>query len=251
MSRNRQSVGPTLTIAATTKGGPLVGYAAVAYKSGAYATATIGGSITGAVVGEVVKLYAQPFPYKKAAVLAGSTTLSSVSAPTPYSFSATPAVATRYQAELFASASAATPLATSAVQNVYVLSGGTVAGIKKCAVPTCHEAITITIVVPASTLAIEMAKHVYPYFAVNVAASNAPAPKWLYLNGGSAKVSKTAKVAAEKFKLTISFTFKVGRASYYWDWTACSKDSVTVDGLGLPGHHGCGNAKVGSTAYLG
>ncbi len=44
-----------------------------------------------------------------------------------------------------------------------------------------------------------MAKKTYPYFAVNTSATKAPAPKWLYRNAGSAKVSKTSWVHADQY----------------------------------------------------
>ena len=37
-----------------------------------------------------------------------------------------------------------------------------------------------------------------------------------------------------------------------WKWTTCSKDTEAADGIGLPGHHGCGAERVLSSApYLG
>ena len=46
---------------------------------------------------------------------------------------------------------------------------------------------------------------------------------------------------------------KVSRNGYY-DWQAltCSKDTEAADGIGLPGHHGCGDKTVPlQYSYLG
>jgi hypothetical protein len=50
----------------------------------------------------------------------------------------------------------------------------------------------------------------------------------------------------------ISYRFYVGNDGYYWWWTACTKDTEAIDGLGLPGSHSCGVQRVSSTvSYLG
>jgi hypothetical protein len=52
--------------------------------------------------------------------------------------------------------------------------------------------------------------------------------------------------------VTITYAFNVGKDGYSWTWTACEQGTVTVDGLGLPGHYGCGDRSVPArTAYLG
>jgi hypothetical protein len=106
---------------------------------------------------------------------------------------------------------------------------------------------------PSSALSVEMRKHVYPYFGLNLSpVAVPPAPTWLYLNGGHASVSAVRRISASVYETTITFTFTIGNDGYYWYWNACTKDSVSADGLGLPGYHGCGASKVLPTAaYLG
>src|SRR5579862_267117 len=87
------AAGPTITIAAKSKLKPVTGFVYVKYRQGADATAKIRGSIAGAAAGDVAKVFAQRFPYRKAPVLVGSKTLSSSSG--HYSFTVTPTLATR------------------------------------------------------------------------------------------------------------------------------------------------------------
>lgn len=242
----------SLTISASSKIGKLFGYVAVGYRSGVYSIVTISGKVTGAAANDVVRLYAQPFPYKKAAaVVAASAPFGATTA--TYSLTNRPTVATRYTAKLFASGTATTPLATSAVQTVYALVGGLPpTGIRTCARPTCHEAITLWLYTPASSLKTQMGQAFYPYFAVNLSKTKASPPKYLYLNAGKATVGKTVRVHADEYRVTVTYTFTVGKDAYDWNWLACAKDVEAVDGVGLPGHHGCGAKKISvNVTYLG
>ena len=63
----------------------------------------------------------------------------------------------------------------------------------------------------------------------------------------------TQRLAADQFITTVSYSFSVGHnAAYTWAWNECLKDAVATDGIGLPGHHGCGDQQIASSApYLG
>jgi hypothetical protein len=40
--------------------------------------------------------------------------------------------------------------------------------------------------------------------------------------------------------------------SWNWTWDAFLKDTLSKDGLGVPGHHGCGSSRIRPTVkYLG
>ena len=241
----------TITVSATSSNPTVTGDVWVIYQNGKWGTARIHGAITGAAAGEVATLYAQQFPYTTAAKPVRSITLSAAGT-ARYSFTVTPTLATRYKVELFARKSATTPLATSPRQNVYVASDWWVTGRDTCGRPVCRLTYHLFLEVPRSALAVEMSKHVYPYFGVNFgAASNSP-PRWLYLNGGHGSVSSVQKIYANGFESTLTFSFTVGNNSAYWDWNLCAKDTESRDGLGLPGSHGCGASRVLQTAnYLG
>jgi hypothetical protein len=244
-----RAAGPAITIVATAKLPPVTGDVLVFYHSGAYATAKIHGKITGATAGEVATLYAQQFPYKKPAVPLGSTTLKAATA--VYSFTVTPTLATRYAVRLFAGGTSRAAVATSPTRDVYVTEGGTTTGYSTCARPVCHERLRLWTTVPPSALSVEMGKHLYPYFGLNLApVTEPPLPTWLYLNGGHAAVTKAQRVNAGEFETTVSFSFTIGNNAYRWNWIACAKDTLSKDGLGLPGNHGCGASRVPGTRYV-
>jgi hypothetical protein len=239
---------PTITISVTSAFKPVTGDVFVVFQGGSLAKATIKGAITGAAKGEVARLYSQQFPFKAAPAQVGSVTLSA--AKQSYAFTVSPTLATRYRVELFAGAKL---LATSVTRAVYVVTGGTVGGGGTCGRPVCHQQVVIDEFMPASALTYEMSNHVYPYFGLTLGTKNVPPkPKVLYLGAGKASVTKPKQISAGGLEFKISYTFTIGNHSYYWLWTACVKDAVTKDGLGLPGSHGCGAKQVNpNVAYLG
>jgi len=170
-----QAAGTAITIAATSKIGPVTGYVVVEYRGGKDASARIHGTITGATAGEVATLYAQSFPYAKAPAPVGSATLRAAGT-TAYSFSVTPTLATRYKVKLFARKTAARPLATSPVKNVYVSFGGTMTTSGPCGPPTCHVTSHVFLIVPSSALKVEMSKRFFAYFAVKFGPPHGPTP---------------------------------------------------------------------------
>jgi hypothetical protein len=246
-----QAAAPAISVAASTKL-PLVTHDAfVLYQLGAYASAKIHGTISGARAGEVARLYAQPFPYKKAATAVATVTLKASKA--SYSFSVSPSLATHYWVKLFKSKTATAPVAASSLQNVYVTLANVGTGLKTCGRPTCTETITLTTKVPSSALGTELAKPVYAYFGLSLSKTGTPRlPTTLTRNGGRASVSKSTRLSATQYRFTVKLTFTVGNDGYAWIWNECSKDAVTKDGIGLPGTHSCGASKISaSTLYLG
>jgi hypothetical protein len=231
------------------------GDALVIYRGGAAATGTIHGKITGVAKGEVATLFAQQFPFIKPAVKAGSVTIK-VTGNTTYSFPVTPTLATRYKVRLFASGTTKTALALSATRYVYVTESGSfnppTHSCGNVAPVTCHAGITLFEFLPASALATEIHKHVNPYFGLSLSPNpNPPPPHWLILNAGNPSV-KVRKVNAGEFELTLGFTFSIGSDAAAWNFTECQHDSVTKDGLGLPGSHGCGAHRIPVTqVYVG
>jgi hypothetical protein len=248
-----QAAGPTVTIAATSAFAPVTGYVWVAYRGGSQASARIHGVIAGAAAGEVATLYAQPFPYAKAPAPTGSVTLHAGGAD-GYSFKVTPTLATRYTVRLFADKTAARPLAASPVRSVYVGSGGTYTGGSLCPVePVCRVTFHVFVIVPDSALRTEMSKRLYPYFGINYWTGSAEStPKWLYLDGGHASLTAARQISAGEFERTLTFSFSERNGDYAWGWNVCLQDTLAKDGIGLPGHHGCGASRVPATAsYLG
>jgi len=228
------------------------GFSYVEYRQGADARAEVQGEIKGATSGEVAQLYAQPFPFKQAPAEIDAVILHPAGKAAKYVFTVTPALATRYKVELFQSSTASNPLASSATSTIYVVYSGNAANTPACSHPVCHQTLRLQIFVPASALNTEIAKHVYTYFGLTLSPTKVPAaPKYLLLGTGDPQVT-THRVSATEFDLTISFTFRIGNDGSSWNFNYCDNDTEAVDGVGLPGHHGCGEARIPDSAiYLG
>jgi hypothetical protein len=215
--------------------------------------ATVSGTVSGATAGDVVTLLARPF--KAAHYTAAGKPLTLTSASQSYSFSVRPTLATSYRAQV---TSGSAVVATSAVQSVYV-------GLQqivqtryvhyKCnrADTECNLIIPTKTIVPASAYRSESAKRWFFYLAVNYS-SGAPSgrpPKFLSIYK-DASASKAARVSATDFAITFTFRIATHGKNFIPFPNACTKDTVTKDGVGLPGRPLCGNARVRSAAdYLG
>jgi Protein kinase domain len=233
---------------------PETGDVYVVYRGGSQASARLSGEIHGAASGEVAQVYAQPFPFRRAPAPVGSPViLHPVGAAVRYGFKVTPTLATRYRVEVFQSSTATRPVSVSAPATVYVTTVGVGGNGRVCARPVCRETLPMHVFVPASALATELAKRWYPYFNLSLAPSKEPtSPKVLLLGAGDPHVTASRRVSATEFELSITFTFRIGNDAYYWNWNTCSADTEAADGIGLPGHHGCGSKSVlASAAYLG
>jgi hypothetical protein len=67
-----------------------------------------------------------------------------------------------------------------------------------------------------------------------------------------ATISRATRTSVGSFARTISWSFRIGNDGYNFLPGLCTKDTEATDGLGLPGHHGCGNSKISATVgYLG
>jgi hypothetical protein len=245
------STGPTVSISARSLLPRVTGDVLVFYKTGKYGNATISGDVTNAVAGDVVKLLAQPFPFRKPAAPTGKPLTLSTAGTVPYSFTVTPLIATRYQVEVLASGSS-TPV-KSTVQLVYITNGGRVTGGRTCARPVCSEKFRVYQTFPPSALRRESTKHWYVYLGLRLTTGRGipPAPKWLYLDK-KATVTKAKRIAADEFERTVRFSFRIGNDGYHWLWNVCAKDVEAKDGVGLPGHHSCGVRRIRSNVfYLG
>lgn len=246
---------PPPTIAAKSLFRPVTGDVFVRFHEGKFAHAQIHGHITGAAKGDVAALFAQPFPFTSPPAQIGSVTLTKSSQ--AYSFTVTPTLATRYQVELLGTGASTPP--TSERVTVYVTSFQPAAGTKRCPQtrkqPFCHQRITVTEILPASTLTDEISKHWYFYFAVNLSGTGTP-PVPIYARLHTrVTISKPVMLAPGEFTRTVSWSFYTGVNAYAFVWDTCSKDTEgppTGDGLGLPGHHACGVKVINTRAeYIG
>jgi hypothetical protein len=240
-------------IAARSAFPPVTGDVYVEYPQGSSASAELSGEVKHVTKGEVAELYAQRFPYRHAPVPVGSVILHPAGPTATYAFRVTPILATRYRVEVFGSSTAAAPLATSASRTIYVATGGSYGSARTCTRPVCHETLPVHVLVPAPALSTEISKPWYVYFNINLSTGKVPAaPKVLLLNAGGAGVTAPQRVSAGEFERTVTLSFSVGSDAYNWNWTSCTQDTEAQDGIGLPGHHGCGAPSVDvSASYLG
>lgn len=248
-----QAATPTITITAASKLPRVTGDVWVVYLAGADGRARVHGTIADVAAGDVATLYAQQFPYTRPPAPAGSYTFAAAGT-RPFSFQVTPTLATRYQVKLSPPGTPARLLATSPTQNVYVVANGYVTKARTCARPTCRETFRIVTILPSSALNVEMSKHFYPYFGLSLSPTVVPPPlAWLYLNAGHASVTSARQISAGAYQFTLTFTFTIGNNAYRWEWIGCTRDTVSTDGLGLPGYHNCGASRVPGSGfhYLG
>jgi hypothetical protein len=243
---------PTITIQAKNPAFPNVsGDTLVFYGVKQAQDAVVSGTVTGAAAGDVVTLLAKPFRAKHFAVTGKPVTLTSSTQ--GYSFTVRPTLATAYEAQV---KTGSTVDATSAVHYVYVsLFVNPVSLRDKCnkADTECSLIITTRTVVPASAYHSESTKRWYLYLGLNRShgvPSKKP-PKYLLLER-SASASKPVRIRATDFQITFTFPFATDRENVEQFADACTKNTETKDGIGLPGRHGCGDSKIPSSAiYLG
>ncbi len=204
----------------------------------------ISGQVSGFSAGETAALYAEPFGATSFTATGQSTTLTGTS-PQTYMFDVTPSLATQYEIQVL---NGTTTEATSGPVTVYVTEGsGHGSSKRSCSHTACKWKIVAKVLLPASAYSTESAKH--PYLYIIVPGKHDKLPKYATLSTKSTS-SKPTKINSGEYELTFHFT---GPDKAYVP-LACTKDSETVDGLGLPGRHGCGDKRVlvkDALVYLG
>lgn len=210
-------------------------------------TATVSGSVTGAASGDVATLLAERFHAGTYQPVGTPVTLEPAGGTAHYSFKVRPTVATSYKVQVTGSGSGISPART-----VYVTPHASVTGKRSCSRPVCHIKLRVWVKVPTLAYQTEAAKHWYLYSRLRLASVREPAaPKVLKLNR-SASASRPRKLHSFEFVVTIRYKFGIGNRAYRWRVNFCTKDTEATDGIGLPGHHGCGNKWISATpAYLG
>jgi hypothetical protein len=255
--------GYSATIAATSPNfpdasrGKVDGYAVVVFgtRPSAYHwtrnwhAAKISGQVSGAHAGDVVTLYAEPFGTSFFTSTGKQVTLASTGTES-YSFSVQPQRETRYEVQV-TSTNPNTFDTESAAQTVYVILEGVPGKVKtRCSSDHCKITAELKVLVPAAAYKTESAKHFYFYFGLDIPPRF---PTFLRLDR-SASAKKAHKLSAREFEVaaTVRFSSTLAHPQDYEVWTFCLKDAESKDGIGLPGHHGCGAARVKTLAlYLG
>lgn len=245
------AVPPTVTIAAKSVFPPVTGDVFVVFRAPVrFSRARIHGNISGARSGEVARLFAQRFPFRRAPVRAGAVTLTH--ATSAYSFTVAPSLATHYRVEVFANGTSTRPLASSALRTVFVANDMRVPALRPCSRPVCSQRIRVVELVPPSTLRTEISKRWFFYFGLNLSRMGVPPPPRFLTLDTHAAISRPVRVSAGSFAVTISWSFRIGNDGFNFIFNMCNKDTESTDGLGLPGHHSCGALRISATIeYLG
>ena len=222
------------------------GHALVIYRSGTPSQrhATISGAVATSARNETATLLSKPF---------GSSSYSAARTPlrlTPshgsagYTFTVAPTVATRYRVRVSGSGTSA----TSQPVTVYVTAGGRDVAHTGCGKRACTYRMRVYTYVPASAYRTESRKHAFLYLAVG-RPGHLPAD---YTLSAGATETSARRVGAGEYERTMTWHIRLRYSITIWRTIACTKDTEQRDGMGLPGHHGCGNRHVSrSASYLG
>jgi hypothetical protein len=215
------------------------------------AMATVSGTVTGIPAGQpavVVTLLDEPFGGGTFASGQQLTISRHADGTASYSFPVAANLATAYEVQ--ATAGPATP-ATSAPRTVYVIPQLLVSGSTACTRPLCTIHLTVTATYPPSAFPTESAKKFYLYGDFRHSATATPAvPAELRLSGSAAHSVRDA--ARDTVTYSVGAIYDIGTGGYQWKINYCTPDTESLDGIGLPGHHACGDPTVSATApYLG
>ena len=247
------SLAATLPISVKSERAPVSGDVYVVYDT-VDQSAEVSGRIPVAANGEVARLYAQRFPFTAAPAEVNSVALRPTGGKATYKFKVTPTLETRYQVELFRNGTSPTPIAVSGVKTVYVSINEAAGKTQGCNATACSESAEVTYTAPPSALKTEMSKKPFVYFGLNLlpGKKNPPSPKWLYLGTGHSVVLGTQQTSATVFQILVSFSFAPGNEAWEATYAVCIKETLATDGVGLPGHHSCGNQRIPyPTGYVG
>jgi hypothetical protein len=241
----------SVTISATSPNypgavhGKVDGFAVAIYKTSFrhWNTALISGTVSGAVANDTATLLAKPFGAKTFTPTGTPITLTGGSQ--PISIKVVPSLATVYEVQVM---TGPTVDATSNPQTVYVTQGvNSNHARKSCSRTTCTFSYHFFELMPSSAYNTEVKKHVYLYERVGYPRL----PKFFTLST-TAKASRARRINAGEFERLLTFYIKLRNGGAAWFTLACTKDTESRDGIGLPGSHGCGAKRVNAKApYIG
>src|SRR5580698_9978916 len=235
---------PAVSITVSSKFMTVSGFTWVYYKPAADNAATVSGSAINVSTGDTVALFAEPFGAKTFTATGKPQTLTADSlGNASFSFTVHPSRETKYEAEVTTQDSLH---ATSAAQAIYVTRGFADNHFtQSCGHGRCTASYRFYVEIPASAYKSEFKKHWYLYFA---AAANQPATYPLTKSASA----KNHKVNAGEFYALFTFRWKTKNPNLSTCLFGYIRNTESSNGIGLPGHHGCGNKKLSTTLpYVG
>ncbi len=184
--------------------------------------------------GVAVVLRASKFPFASFSVVRNATTgVGGI-----YAFRIRPARASHYQVAL-----ASDPTSTSPIVTVYVGERGVTVSPRCGNGPVCNVQVSADDVYPSAVATREGAKVVYFYFLHMSLAPHLPPLNFV-------QTVRQHFVGGNRFQYSKMLSFPNTMGVGYL-WMSCTKDTEAADGLGLPGHHGCGGRSVTWNSYVG
>jgi hypothetical protein len=204
--------------------------------------ATVSGRLSTGAAGVGVTLETSRFPFASGFSQAAS---GQTKANGDYALRFAPTLATRARVR-----AASQPPAQSKVVNAYVIAGyshvsckiTTSSGDTSCSAPKGSGQMSIHLryrrIWPASAYDSEAAKPVYVYFGKR----NGPAahPDSVTLR----KTVSQTKLGNNRTYVSASHTFTAPTTKWSYQIATCIRFTESADGVGLPGHHGCGDQQV-------
>jgi hypothetical protein len=223
------------------------GYAIVIYRDTTKTanTGVVSGKVMTSATGETATLLAKPFGAKTFSAVGTPVSLTPTNGVARYSFNVTPSLATEYEVQVSATGSP-----VSSAVTIYVGAGSaTSLPSQRCTRTRCKYSFRFYTYVPSSqAYKVESGKHWYLYQDVYYGKRALKD----YTLSTTARASKAKKVNGREFAQTFTYYIPLRNGAAGWYVQACAKDTESKDGLGLPGHHGCGAKHVSLRAiYLG
>jgi hypothetical protein len=242
------STTPSVTLAVHSHNPVVTNDVWVTYDDHAYSNVRLIVRFAAAPAGSSVKVMATRFPFTSRPSVVGTKAVSSSG---KVVFVAQPSLETRYRAVLLKGTHV---LARAGVRTVYVAAGGSISPsiAPSCSRPVCLLSFEITVKMVPSSVKTELGKHRYAYFALNLNPTKEPPPPTELKLVTPYELGPAQQVSSSSYRYSLKFRFWIGSEGYYWAWNLCTKDTVTKDGLGLPGSHSCGDATIpANLKYLG
>jgi hypothetical protein len=212
------------------------GHTLVAFHVKGLRTAIISGTVTGAATTDVATLWSKPFHAHAFAKTSTTATLTTGA----YSFSVQPSQATAYEVQVTGATTG-----SSAPVTVYVIAGGRFGSQhQSCGRTSCTFSYRSFEYLPAAAYSTEVHKKIYLYLAVGYP----KLPGKLTLDT-AARASTPKKINSTEFRVTFTWHITLRHGAARWTTLACTKDTESRDGLGLPGRHGCGDRTISRNVH--
>jgi hypothetical protein len=189
----------------------------------------ITGRVGNGQAGVAVVLQASTFPFAGFSAVGHAMT----AAAGGYTFSARPALATRYRVALTSD-----PASTSHTVTVYVLPSIVVVNPPCANGQQCVLHVGVDAIYPPAVAVREGAKPAYFYLGVRNGSSTLHPSRLNLIQTGSQH-----RVSGNRFSVRFTTSFPTPRA-YHDNWWVCTKATEAADGLGLPGHGHCGDRSI-------